>query len=524
MADESNLQVNALIKIKRALLSVYDKTGIIELASALTEQGVELISSGGTKKVLDEHGIACRQVSTITEYPEILDGRVKTLHPAIFGALLAKPSADHQRQLIDLGITPIDLVVVNLYPFEATIARPGITLEEVLEQIDIGGPSMIRAAAKNFPAKTVLTSPAQYPKLIAEMKVHKSAVSEEFRRNCAVKAFQQAARYNSIIAEYLQTDDRFADEYTIQGRKIQDLRYGENPHQRAAFFSYSDQNPLNDFEQLHGKELSYNNILDIDTALSMVSDFDDECFTVIIKHNNPCGAGRADTPRESYELALAGDSVSAFGGIVGFNREVDGSVAEVMAKHFFECILAPSFSEAALNILTKKKNLRLLKFNPQCGGKQKSQVRTVRGGFLIQTADDLITDVSSAKVVSKRKPDKEEWRAIEFAWRMTKHVHSNAIVLARHNQLIAIGAGQMSRVDSAELAIKKAQQSRHDIEGVAAGSDAFFPFRDGVDVLAKAGVRSIIQPGGSIRDEEVIAAAEEHHISMVVTGLRHFKH
>jgi phosphoribosylaminoimidazolecarboxamide formyltransferase/IMP cyclohydrolase len=516
--------VKPLIKIKRALLSVYDKTGITELASALTEQGVELISSGGTKKVLDEHGITCRQVSTITEYPEILDGRVKTLHPAIFGALLATSSADHQQQLDDLGIMPIDLVVVNLYPFEATIARSGITLEEVLEQIDVGGPSMIRAAAKNFLSKIVLTSPAQYPELIEEMNRHKSAVSEEFRRNCAVRAFQQVARYNSVIVEYLQTDDQFAEEYTLQGRKIQDLRYGENPHQRAAFYSSSNQNPLKDFEQLHGKELSYNNILDIDAALSMVSDFDDECFTVIIKHNNPCGAGRADVPKESYRLALAGDSVSAFGGIVGFNREIDLSVAEEMAKHFFECILAPVFSQAALDILTKKKNLRLLKYNPQTKKQQKLHTRTVYGGFLVQTADELSADLLSSKVISKRKPEKEEWKALEFAWRMTKNVHSNAIVLARHNQLIGIGAGQMSRVDSAELAIKKAQQSGHDISGVAAGSDAFFPFRDGIDVLAKAGVVSVVQPGGSIRDEEVIAAADEHNISMVVTGFRHFKH
>jgi len=516
-----------LINIKRALVSVYDKTDIIDLAKFLVQQGIELISSGGTQKLLQENRINTCQVSEITNFPEILEGRVKTLHPKIFGGILAKGNPTHQQQLQEHDIERIDLVVVNLYPFEATIKNEDCTLDEAIEKIDIGGPSLIRAAAKNYHYTTVITSPEQYRELIEELDHNEGKTSLEFRHKCAVRAFQNVARYNTIIAQYLadfaNTEQLFPYEFTLQGKKIQDMRYGENPHQLAAFYASQGKKPLNEFTQLHGKELSYNNILDSDAALAMVNEFSDPA-AVIIKHNNPCGAASDESLWESYTKALATDSLSAFGGIVGFNRPVDENLAKKMAEHFFECIIAPKFEQHALDILKKKKNLRLIIYNKERKYKQRYQLRTVTGGFLVQTVDDIITDITKGEVVTKREPTPEEWRSLAFAWRLVKHVHSNAIVFALGNQLVGVGAGQMSRVDAAELAIKKAQNAHHELAGSVAASDAFFPFRDGVDVIAQSGTTAIIQPGGSVRDAEVIEAANEHNIAMVFTGVRHFKH
>jgi phosphoribosylaminoimidazolecarboxamide formyltransferase/IMP cyclohydrolase len=513
--------------IRRALLSVYKKEGLLELARDLRQRGVELISSGGTQKILEENQIESLPISDLTGFPEILDGRVKTLHPVIFAGILARRIPEHLAQLQKQQITPIDLVVVNLYPFEETVSQPGCTLAQAIEKIDIGGPSLLRAAAKNQADTTVVVDPDQYAELIKEMDTHDLDTSAEFRARCAMRVFQHVSRYDSLIAGYLQqqqqTTESFPREITIQGIKLQDLRYGENPHQQAAFYGSARHKALNNFEQLHGKELSYNNILDLDAVLNMVEELH-EPATVIIKHNNPCGAAMADSLLNSYKKAFASDPVSAFGGIVGFNRPVDSALAKELAGPFLECILAPEFDQEALTLLTKKKNLRLIRYTPGLSAESKLQLRTVREGFLLQSFDAVNFDINQAKVVTKRAPNDEEWKSLQFAWTMTKHVHSNAIVLVKGQQMIGVGAGQMSRVDSAELAITKAKKENHDTRGTVAGSDAYFPFRDGLDTLATAGVTAIAQPGGSVRDPEVIQAADEHQLAMVFTGVRHFKH
>ena len=513
--------------LRRALISVYRKEGVVSLAKHLVDMGVEIITSGGTQKALNEAGQAPRSVSDITQFPEMLDGRVKTLHPLIFGGILHKETPEHLSQLDHHQIGPIDLVIVNLYPFEETITREDSSLSDAIEKIDIGGPSLIRAAAKNFKYKTVLVEPDQYPELISELESHNGGTSMAFRHKCAIRAFEHTARYNALISEYLREkaggESDLPAEFTLQGRKVQDLRYGENPHQKAAFYVSSRKNPLNDYKQLHGKELSYNNILDLDAALTMVREYMDEPTSVIVKHNNPCGAAQDKDLLTSYKKALATDPISAFGGIVGFNRPVEEKLATEMKSHFFECIIAPEFSEAAMEILTKKKNLRLVTCNLRMAT-DRHQIRTVSGGFLIQSSDDLMIDIRNSKVVSKRKPTEKEWKTMAFVWRLSKHVHSNAIVFARDNQLVGIGAGQMSRVDAAELAIAKAAKTDNILTDSVVASDAFFPFRDGVDVIARAGARAIIQPGGSVRDDEVIAAADEHDVAMVFAGYRHFKH
>jgi phosphoribosylaminoimidazolecarboxamide formyltransferase/IMP cyclohydrolase len=513
--------------IRNALLSVYDKEGISDLAKQLKKRGVDLISSGGTHKLLEENQISARKVEDLTGFPEILDGRVKTLHPKIFAGILATESREHTSQLERHQLERIDLVIVNLYPFEATIAREDCALEEAIEKIDIGGPSLVRAAAKNFHSTTVITSPEQYKELIQEMENNQGKTSFTFRHKCAIKAFQHVARYNSIIARYLASqsdgEEVFPGELTLPGKKIQDLRYGENPHQQAAFYASQGKKPLSNFEKLHGKELSYNNILDLDSAFSMVREFK-EPVTVIIKHNNPCGAASDSMLFNSYQKALATDSLSAFGGIVGFNRPVDGKLAEKMSQHFFECILAPRFETDAIGILSRKKNLRLITFDQEDNSKQLFKLRTVQGGFLVQTEDDLVQDVTKARVATKRRPTSSEWKGLEFAWRLVKHVHSNAIIFGKECQLIGVGAGQMSRVDAAQLAITKAQNAKHETQGTIVASDAFFPFRDGIEVIAQAGATAIIQPGGSIRDNEVIEAADKFNLAMVFTGNRHFKH
>jgi phosphoribosylaminoimidazolecarboxamide formyltransferase/IMP cyclohydrolase len=513
--------------IKRAIISVYDKTGIEALARFLNDRGIRIISSGGTSKALEEAGIKTQQISDITGFPEILDGRVKTLHPVIFSGILAKRSESHLKQLSQQKIDPVDLVIVNLYPFEETVARKDCSLEEAVENIDIGGPSLIRAAAKNFDWTTVITSPDQYEDLMAEMVQNDSKTSLLFRQRCAVRAFEHTARYNALISEYLKSDgenaEEFSEEFTLAGRKVSDLRYGENPHQKAAYYSFSGSSPLSNFKQLHGKELSYNNLIDLDASLSIVKEFD-ENFTVIIKHTNPCGAARGDTLAESYQLALGTDSLSAFGGIVGLTGTVDKVLAEKMTEHFFECILAPGFSDEALSILTKKKNLRLISFSPDEKDDFKYQVRTISGGLLLQSKDLAHLDIRQAKVATKRPPTDTEWNALAFSWKLVKHVHSNAIIYTTDRQLIGVGAGQMSRVDAADLAVKKAEHAEHSTRQTVCASDAFFPFKDGIEALAKAGISAVVQPGGSIRDSEVIETADEHNLAMVLTGMRHFKH
>jgi phosphoribosylaminoimidazolecarboxamide formyltransferase/IMP cyclohydrolase len=429
-------------------------------------------------------------------------------------------------QLNQQNIDPIDLIIVNLYPFEQTIAKKETTLEEAIENIDIGGPSLIRAAAKNYQDTTVLISPDQYDALINDMEKNQNQTSIEFRRQCAVRAFEHMARYNALISDYLKrsfADETFSLEFTLAGMKINDLRYGENPHQKAAYYSLSQQNPLNDFKQLHGKELSYNNLLDLDAALSIVKEFD-KSFVVIIKHTNPCGAAVGDTLLEAYKKALDSDALSAFGGIVGMTEEVNARLAEEMTSHFFECIIAPGFTEDAFALLSKKKNLRLLTYLPQKDKLSGFQVRTISGGFLVQSNDQVQIDLRQSKIATKRSPTNKEWKALSFAWKLVKHVHSNAIIYTTDSQLIGVGAGQMSRVDAAELAIKKAKQAKHSTKDTVCASDAFFPFKDGIEALASAGITAVVQPGGSIRDEEVIEAANEHNLAMVLTEMRHFKH
>jgi len=512
--------------IKKAIISVSDKSGIENLAKYLTDKGIEIISSGGTYKTLENAGIPVIQVSEVTGFPEILDGRVKTLHPTIFSGILAKRNDDHLKQLNEQKIDPIDLIIVNLYPFEQTIAKPETTLEEAVENIDIGGPSLIRAAAKNYQFTTVLVSPDQYEGVMQEMEQNENQTSLNFRQKCAVRAFEHTARYNALISEYMKNvfdEEPFSNELTLAGNKINDLRYGENPHQKAAYYSFSQQNPLNNFKQMHGKELSYNNLLDLDAALSIIREFK-ENFVVIIKHTNPCGAAVGNTLLDAYRTALDSDSLSAFGGIVGLNGEVDVEIAEALSAHFFECIIAPAFTEEALHRLQKKKNLRLLTYIPQKQDLFSYQLRTITDGFLVQSKDEAKMDLRDAKITTKREPTEKEWKALEFSWKLVKHVHSNAIIYTTDNQLIGVGAGQMSRVDAAELAVKKAEQSKHSTRNTVCASDAFFPFRDGIEALAKAGITAVIQPGGSIRDEEVIDAANENNLAMVFTGMRHFKH
>jgi len=512
--------------IKKAIISVSDKTGIEKLAKFLTDNGVEIISSGGTYKVLENAGITVTQVSDVTGFPEILDGRVKTLHPIIFSGILARRNEEHLSQLVEQKIDPIDLIIVNLYPFEETIAKKETLLEEAVENIDIGGPSLIRAAAKNYLYTTVLVSPDQYDDLISDIENNKNKTSREFRQKCAIRAFEHTARYNALISDFLKNafdEKSFPEELTLAGKKINDLRYGENPHQEAAYYSFSQSTPLNDFKQHHGKELSYNNLIDLDAALSIVKEFD-ENFVVIIKHTNPCGAAVGDTLLDAYKTALNSDSLSAFGGIVGVSGEVDASLAEEMSGHFFECIIAPGFTDDALALLQKKKNLRLLTYLPQRKDLFSYQVRTITDGFLVQSKDLAQIDIEKAKVATKRSPTEKEWKALSFAWKLVKHVHSNAIIYTTDNQLIGVGAGQMSRVDAAELAVKKAEQAKHSTKDTVCASDAFFPFKDGVEALAKAGITAVVQPGGSIRDEEVIEAANAHNLAMVLTEMRHFKH
>ena len=517
-------------EIKRALISVTDKRGIVDFARELQIYGVEILSTGGTAAQLRENDIAVTDVSDYTGFPEMMDGRLKTLHPKIHGGLLSlRDNEEHVKSAEEHGIDMIDMVVINLYRFEDTVAKKGCTLEDAIENIDIGGPTMLRAAAKNYRFVTVVTDPADYSKILQEMKEHGGKISEATNFTLATRTFQLTARYDAAISNYLGTltpegKKEFPETYTMQFIKAQDLRYGENPHQKAAFYREREMpSPaVSNARQLQGKELSYNNIMDSDAAWQMASDFELPT-AVIMKHSNPCGAATSgDDILEAYKKAMETDPVSAFGGIVAFNRRVDKKTAEEIAKIFLEVVIAPGFDRDAVDILGTKKNLRILEILPSAGGRAADyDYRRVVGGLLIQERDSIGEDIKKAQVVTQRTPTEEEYQALDFAWHVVKHVKSNAIVFATKHQLIGVGAGQMSRVDSVKIAKMKANMPT---EGTVLASDAFFPFRDGVDMAAEAGVTAIIQPGGSIRDEDAIKAADEHGIAMIFTGRRHFRH
>lgn len=510
--------------VKRALVSVSNKEGIVPFVKALVELGVEVISTGGTSKALEEAGVNVIGISEVTGFPEILDGRVKTLHPKIHGGLLAmRESEDHLKQLAEHEITPIDLVVVNLYPFQQTIARPDVTFADAIENIDIGGPSMLRAAAKNHAHVTVVVDPADYDKVLAEIKDTKE-VSSETRRQLAAKVFRHTASYDAVIAEYLtkQVGEENPESLTVTFEKQQDLRYGENPHQKAAFYRkpLGAESSIAGAKQLHGKELSYNNINDADAALAIVKEFT-EPAVVAVKHMNPCGVGIGETIEEAFDKAYEADPVSIFGGIICCNREIDRATALKMKEIFLEIIIAPSFTEEALEVLTSKKNLRLLTLPIKKENTSEWKLTSVSGGVLVQEEDTFGLDDANITIPTDRKPTDQEWEDLKLAWKVVKHVKSNAIVLAKDNMTIGVGAGQMNRVGSAKIAIEQAGEK---VKGSAMGSDAFFPMPDTVEEAGRAGVTAIIQPGGSIRDEDSIKKANELGIAMVFTGVRHFKH
>ena len=530
--------------IRRALISVSDKRGVVELATVLASHGVEILSTGGTASALAAAGIAVKQVSEHTGAPEILDGRVKTLHPKIHGGLLGRDTPEHQAEMTANAITPIDLVVVNLYPFEATIAKPTTSLEEAVENIDIGGPSMLRSAAKNHERVAVVVDPDDYAIIVGAMTGEGLSPAQRFA--LARKAFSHTAAYDAAIAAYLSSIDDSAaqtrtqapsrrelpDTLSVQWRRLYELRYGENPHQGAAFYADS-RSPLGTSpatrptiaaaEVLGGKQLSYNNILDLDAALGLCLELA-EPGAVVVKHNNPCGVAIADSIATAYQRARDADATSAFGGIVAVNREVDADLANLLVETFLECVVAPSYSAAARDILAGKKNLRLVAapggWTAPTGDLAWS-IRTIAGGALVQSVDHGMVDLSGARVATTRSPSDQERADLAFAWRVAKHVKSNAIVFAKDGVTVAIGAGQMSRVDSVRICERKAGAA---LRGAVVASDAFFPFRDGVDVLAEAGAVAVVQPGGSVRDEEVIGAANEHGLAMLFTGMRHFRH
>jgi len=522
-----------MAKIQRAILSVTDKTGLTEFARKLAGLGVELVSTGGTAKQLHKAGVSVKDISEVTGFPEMLDGRVKTLHPKVHGGILhRRGDAGHRAAVAEHGIPAIDMVVVNLYAFEKTAAKPGVHLDELIENIDIGGPSMIRSAAKNFQDVAVVTSPADYDALAEEMAKSGGELSAATRWKLAQKAFSTTAAYDSAIASTLEQvtsigeteknaplelGDGFPPTLRLAFQKTLDLRYGENPHQKAAMYSDGSGKGVANGKQIQGKELSFNNIVDMQAAWDMAQDFN-EPVVAIIKHTNPCGTATGKTLLEAYRRALECDPVSAFGGVIGVNRVIDGVAAEEMAKLFLEVIAAPGFDEAAKEKFAAKKNLRLLQV---AASNEKWALKKVSGGMLVQDADVRPLTEADLKVVTKRPPTPEEKRALLFGWKVCKHVKSNAIVYVRDGQSVGVGAGQMSRVDSCKIGAMKAQLP---LKGTVAASDAFFPFPDGVEEIAKAGATAIIQPGGSVRDQEVIEAADRHGTAMIFTGVRHFRH
>ncbi len=520
------------VPIRRALISVSDKTNIEMLASGLSRLGVELLSTGGTAKMLEQAGLIVTEISEYTEFPEMMDGRIKTLHPRVHGALLGRNDVD-DTVMQQHGIEAIDLLVVNLYPFEATIKQADVTLEQAIENIDIGGPAMIRAASKNHDRVTVLVNPEDYEEMLDELSTY-GGISHANRHILAAKAFAHTARYDGLIANYLSAinDNEEREDFprylTHQFKHRSELRYGENPHQKAAF--YTETNPVSGTMghawQIQGKALSYNNIADADAALSCVKEFSDVPTCVIVKHANPCGVATESNLTLAYLKAFATDPTSAFGGVLAFNGKITGKTAEtILDKQFAEVIVAPDFDKEALQVFATKKNLRVI-----CCGELPGKVepwtmyKRVSGGLLVQDADVAMIDVKTAQVVTKRQPTEQELVDMSFAWKVGKWVKSNAIVYAKNAQTIGVGAGQMSRVVSARIASIKADDAGLKVPGSVMASDAFFPFRDGIDAAAQAGISAVIQPGGSIRDEEVIQAADEHDMAMVFTGMRHFNH
>jgi phosphoribosylaminoimidazolecarboxamide formyltransferase / IMP cyclohydrolase len=562
MTETSDLQLR---RIRRALISVSDKTGIVDFARELSSFGVEIISTGGTAKTLRDAGITVRDVSEVTGFPEMMDGRVKTLHPRVHGGLLAvRDNPDHVAAMEQNGIAPIDMVVVNLYPFVETIMRAGVTREEAIEQIDIGGPAMIRSAAKNAQDVAVVVLTSSYDNIIYEMRSRDGALSLATRKRLAQEAFQQTSIYDMMICSYLESEGHpspggiaggaggssataftvtniskrgaipanVVDEFSVEefkgqlpGQsswsigKLTDLRYGENPHQIAALYQMSQRGGVANAEVLSGKEMSFNNYVDADAAWALVNDFE-QTACAIVKHTNPAGVGLGSTTAETYKKALATDPISAFGGIVAFNQPVDAEAAQEVIKIFTEVLIAPEYDPAALEILKTKKNLRVLRLQKRKAGR-KLEFRQISGGMLVQTADDHKLEPQHLKIVTARQPTDAEIRALLFAWTVCKHTKSNAIVYARADQTVGVGAGQMSRVDSVKIGAMRAQLP---LAGSVLASDAFFPFRDGLDEAARHGITAVIQPGGSVRDDEVIAAANEHNLAMVFTGVRHFKH
>lgn len=509
---------------KRALLSVSDKSGILEFAQELEKIGYELLSTGGTKKFLEENGVAITAVDEVTKFPEILGGRVKTLHPLVHGGLLAKhDDAEHQSQMAENGISPIDIVCVNLYPFRETIAKPGVTVDDAIENIDIGGPTMLRSAAKNHAYVTVIVDAADYAEVLNELQ-NKQSTTPETRRRLAAKVFRHTAAYDSYISNYLTdlTGEEYPDQLTLTYELSQTLRYGENPHQKAAFYrsplgsSFSIANA----HQVHGKELSYNNIQDANAALQMIKEFKMPA-AVAVKHMNPCGVGTGETIADAFGKAYEADSTSIFGGIVALNREVDADTAKQLATIFLEIIIAPSFSDEAIELLTQKKNIRLLTIPFDSKISDKWNTVTVEGGLLIQQPDVFGYDDADIQVATERQPTAEELEALKLGWNVVKHVKSNAIVVCNSEMTLGIGAGQMNRVGSAKIALEQAGKAA---ESAVMASDAFFPMNDTVEAAAKAGIKAIIQPGGSKKDQESIDKANEYGIAMVFTGVRHFKH
>ena len=524
------------MKVRRALISVSDKTGIVEFAKRLSELGVEIISTGGTAKLLKESGIAVKEVSEITGFPEILDGRVKTLHPVIHGGILAKRDTPaHLTQLNEHGIPFIDLVVVNLYPFRETVEK-GASFEEIIENIDIGGPTLIRSSAKNFKFVAVVVDPEDYQKVISEIE-ETGEVSEETRFYLARKAFSLTAFYDAVISQYFNSVDskgipvppeEFPKNLTIPLEKVCDMRYGENPHQRASFYRdvFSTGGVANAEVLYAGKPLSFNNICDIDSAFGLACEFDverDGVSCVIVKHSNPCGVAVSCSPVRAYELALQTDPISAFGGIVAFNSKVDEETARLLIQRFYECVCAPDFEESAVEILKSKKNLRVLKIKQEIFPRFPFDLRKVSGGVLVQDTDSAVFS-DMPEVVSGKEPSEEEWKELEFAFKVVKWVKSNGVVFAKGTRTLAIGVGQTSRIDAIKCAIEKARSLGFDLKGSVLASEAFFPFKDAVEEAYKVGVKAIIQPGGSIRDEEVIETARNLGITMVFTKIRHFRH
>lgn len=521
-----------MTKIKRALISISDKRGIVEFSRGLKRLGVEIVSTGGTAKLLRSHGVEIRAVSDVTGFPEILSGRVKTLHPKIYGGILARRAiAEHMSQVRKHKIGLIDLVVVNLYPFEEKVLDPKVKLEDAVEMIDIGGPAMIRSAAKNFKDVAIVSNPDRYPQILSELERNGGALSGQTLAALSVEAFGHTARYDAKIHEFLRSRilarDNFPDVLHLVFEKAQGLRYGENPHQEAAFYADSVK-PRHGFaamKQLHGKELSFNNLLDLNAALQIIKDFDSPCACVV-KHNSPCGVASSDNLHTAYRDAFRCDSPSAFGGIVGLNRRVDSKTAgEIYASGFLECVIAPGYDAGALKFLKNRKNLRLIEFKDMSkktkDGVYSCDVKKIEGGMLIQEQGRLDITPDDLRVVTKKKPSESQIKSLLFAWRAAKHVKSNAIVIAKGERTLGIGGGQPSRVDSVKIAINKAGKG---VKGACLASDGFFPKPDSVQQAAKAGIAAIIQPGGSVKDEEVIKAADKSGIAMVLTEVRHFKH